>query len=214
MFTGIIESVGEVLLCRTTETSGRFGIKIPRGWSLGVGESIAVNGVCLTASLIENNTASFDIGAETIRKTSFRMMRTGDKVNLERAMRADGRLSGHFVTGHVDGAGTIEGASGEAGSAGQVVLKISATTQVMEYLVPQGCIAVDGVSLTVAKLGKDYFEVCLIPQTLKSTTLRYKRVRDIVNLEADILGKYVFKAVARSKPPGKITAGFLRENGF
>lgn len=214
MFTGIIEGIGEILLCRITESSGRFGIKIPRGWSLSPGESISVNGVCLTATAIENNTASFDIGRETVKKTSFRMMRTRDKVNLERAMRADGRFGGHFVTGHVDGVGTIEGVSVASDSARQVVLKISATTQVMEYLVPQGCITVDGVSLTIAKLEKNYFEVCLIPQTLNSTTLQYKKPQDILNLEADILGKYVFKALVLSKPPSKITAEFLRENSF
>lgn len=194
MFTGIIERAGKVADVARAGNGARLTV-VTRGmkdWKRG--ESVAVNGVCLTAAAIrrggKNGTAqvSFDVLAETMRVTNLRFLKQGDAVNLERALRASDRLGGHFVLGHVDGVGKIlrweqRGADW--------LLEIEAPASVKPYLIHKGSIAVDGISLTVAKVEKKSFQVWIIPHTRAVTNLRQRRAGEWVNLEADVLGKYV-----------------------
>lgn len=160
---------------------------------LEVGDSIAVNGVCLTVVQIFPASFYADVMPETLRKTNLNELKNGDKVNLERALPAGGRLGGHFVSGHIDATGTILAQKKEGNA---LVLEIAAPAAVTNYLIPKGSVAVDGISLTIVEVGESSFSVSLIPHTAKYTTLGYKKPGDKVNLEADLLGKYVQKFCA------------------
>lgn len=191
MFTGIVEELGEILGRQHYKDSIALvirGNKVIAG--LKVGDSIAVNGVCLTVAQISAAVFYADVMPETLRKTNLYELKAGEKVNLERALPVGGRLGGHFVSGHIDGTGTIIGEKREDNAQ---VKRISAGKQVIRYVVQKGSIAVDGVSLTVVDVDQDSFSVSLIPHTAKYTTLGYKKNGDKVNLEADMLGKYVEK---------------------
>lgn len=201
MFTGIVEETGKVELIKPTRKSIELTIRAKiTGRALTLGASLAVNGCCLTAVKIAKSgayrLARFDLLEETWRRTNLQFARRGALVNLERPLRPDGSLGGHFVTGHIDGIGTI---TRWERSGGDHVLDISAPPEVERYIVFKGSIALDGISLTVAAVHKKGFRVWIIPHTYEVTALRERKVGDAVNLEADLIGKYVEKFVATRK---------------
>lgn len=183
MFTGIVQATGSV----AQATARRLGISSPLG-PLEVGESVAVNGVCLTVVSWDASSFGAEISEQTARRTSLGSLAVGETVNLERAMRADGRFGGHIVQGHVDGVGTVAGFQSLEGS---VEMSFTIPPGLHRYLVEKGSVTVDGVSLTVAALGETTFSAALVPHTLASTTLGAKQVGAPVNVEVDILAKYV-----------------------
>jgi len=191
MFTGLIESVGTVAGLAPAASGFRLRVETPLAADLSVGDSLSINGVCLTVTATDDGKVHADIGPETARVTTLGTLRAGDLVNLERAMRADSRMGGHFVHGHVDGPGTIREIR-EDGDA--YWLTISLDPSMLPWLVPKGSIAVDGISLTVAGLGAATFDVMIIPFTWAHTNLSARRVGDRVNLECDMIGKYVARA--------------------
>lgn len=188
MFTGIVQTVGKVE--EQSDDHLLVGCDLDE---LQVGESIAVNGVCLTVSGFRSGTFSADVSEETNRLTGLGTLRAGDAVNLERAMRASDRFGGHWVQGHVDGTGEV---SGRRELAGSTEMEFSLPAGLERYLVPKGSITVDGVSLTVARLGPGVFGVSLVPHTLQSTTFGHRRPGDVVNIEVDVLAKYVERLLA------------------
>ena len=195
MFTGIIEETGRVVAFKEGAESWRLQIAaavVPGDVKLG--DSVAVNGCCLTVTQFDAGHLWFDLLAETRRLTNFAELRAGSLVNLERSLRADTRLGGHFVSGHIDAPGRVEvfEARGK-----DHYLKVSVPDGLARYLVYKGSIAIDGISLTVAEVSADAFAVWLIPHTLAVTNLRDRRVGDRVNLEFDLLAKYVEKLMAR-----------------
>lgn len=191
MFTGLVESVGEVVELKPTTAGVRMRIASPLADELSPGDSLAVNGVCLTIILAQASEIHADVGPETLRITSLGSLARHDVVNLERPLRADARLGGHFVQGHVDGIGYIEEHREEADF---YWLTVSFPPSLAPYIVHKGSIAVDGISLTVAGLGADRFDVQIVPFTHDHTNLKNARVRDRVNLECDMIGKYVVRA--------------------
>lgn len=194
MFTGIVEEVGEVLVVAPGEDSAVLRVRGPLVASdATLGSSISVNGVCLTVTAVEGTTFEVDVMAETLRRSSLAAAVAGERVNLERAMPAAGRFGGHVVQGHVDGVGRI--LAREPGDRWEVVT-VSLPAALRRYVVEKGSIAVDGISLTVSSVGVDAFEVSLIPTTLAATTLGSRGVGDVVNLEVDVLAKYVEAQVA------------------
>jgi len=193
MFTGIVEERGRVVSVRETARAIELVLALRRcSRGLKKGDSLAVNGCCLTVAAPRRSgsaaRARFDLLRETWTRTNLQFVRTGSHVNLERSLRADSRLGGHFVTGHVDGVGRI--ARWEK-SGRDHVLDIAASKDVLRYIVPKGCVAVDGISLTVAEVMARGFRIWIIPHTLEVTALGERKVGDAVNLEADLLGKYV-----------------------
>jgi riboflavin synthase len=195
MFTGIVESLGTV--AQITEVDGGRRLVLEAGdlaIGLQVGESVAVNGVCLTAVEVGSAGVTTDVVAETLRRSNLGSMEAGDRVNLERPMRADGRFDGHIVQGHVDATGEVVTVVPEG--EGRLV-RIAAFPDGLRYVVEKGSITVDGVSLTVTSVDADGFEVALIPHTLSVTTLGLRRPGDRVNLEFDVLAKYVERLLER-----------------
>jgi riboflavin synthase len=192
MFTGLIESVGEVVDAQRTSEALRLSVRTELASEVAVGDSLAVNGVCLTVTVAERGQVYADIGPETARITTLGNLQRGQPVNLERSMRADARLGGHFVQGHVDGTGTVEEIRTEADARW---LTISFPATLAPYLIRKGSIAVDGISLTVAGLGDNYFDVMIIPFTWEHTNLSRLKVGDRVNLECDMIGKYVARSI-------------------
>lgn len=189
MFTGIVEELGSVVELKAGAESARLTVRGPTVTSDAVhGASIAVNGVCLTVVDVGGGEFSVDVMRETLDRSALGSLTPGGPVNLERAVRASDRLGGHIVQGHVDGVGTIE--SRTPGERWDVV-RIALPEPVRRYVVEKGSIAVDGVSLTVSAVGEDWFEVSLIPTTLALTTLGLRRPGDPVNLEVDVVAKYV-----------------------
>jgi riboflavin synthase len=191
MFTGLIETIGEIIEVKGTSAGTRLRIRSDLCIALKPGDSLAVNGVCLTVTLCEKGEVHADVGPETARVTTLGSLRRSQTVNLEQSMRADGRFGGHFVQGHVDGTGTIEDIRTETDARW---LTISFPPSLAQYLIRKGSIAVDGISLTIAGLGETQFDVMIIPFTWEHTNLRAIRVRDRVNLECDMIGKYVVRA--------------------
>jgi riboflavin synthase len=196
MFTGLIEAVGEVADVTSTPAGIRMRVRTALADALAPGESVAVNGVCLTAVAAGGGEMHADIGPETARVTTLGSLTRGQPVNLERAMRADGRFGGHFVQGHVDGTGVVRDVRAEGDARW---MTIAFDEPLAAYLIRKGSIAVDGVSLTVAGLRDREFDVMLIPFTWDHTSLRAVRPGDRVNLECDMVGKYVARAVQTLK---------------
>jgi riboflavin synthase len=195
MFTGIIEEAGVIEKIHSGKRSTELTVRAPRiGRSLRVGNSVAVNGACLTVVGSRGSVLKFDVLVETLRRTNLEFARSGSLVNLERPLRADARLDGHFVLGHVDARGKVRRFEREGKD---YVLDIESPRSVMRYIVEKGSIAVDGVSLTVAGVGRNWFRIWIIPHTRDITNLQACRKGDRVNLEADILGKYVDQLVGR-----------------
>lgn len=225
IFTGIVEETGKIESVANGNKSAIITIiadKVLKGTKIG--DSIAVNGVCLTVTSISGNKFTADVMAETIRRSSLGTLKHGSKVNLERAMAADGRFGGHIVSGHIDGTGVIRSLEREDNA---VWVEIETPDKLLKYIVEKGSIAIDGISLTVASLTDDSFSVSVIPHTGEETTLLAKKPGDTVNLENDIVGKYVerlmnfntsqkspFDNKAATSTKSNITMDFLTENGF
>ncbi len=215
MFTGLVEGQGEVLRFEKGKTL--LSIKPGFSWEeRKLGESIAVNGVCLTVTAWTGNSFSVDVSEETLTRSDLGRLKIGDRVNLERALRLSDRLGGHWVTGHIDGTGRIVLKEIREGFWG---LKISFPESLRLFIVEKGSISVDGVSLTVNRVGQKDFDLTIIPHTGEQTTLATKKIGDMVNLETDLIGKYVFQFLSRRNedgpaPKSKVNEGFLKEHGF
>jgi riboflavin synthase len=192
MFTGLIEDIGTVVASDTNAGGTRLKVRTGLGSDLAPGDSLAVNGVCLTVTSVDVEDVSADVGPETLRVTTLGRIVVGTMVNLERPLRADARLGGHLVQGHVDAVGRIDEFTADGDCRW---LWVTYPPALSSYLVPKGSIAVDGISLTVASLNSDRFAVQVIPVTLERTNLGSARPGDPVNLECDIVGKYVVRAV-------------------
>jgi len=208
MFTGLVEAVGEVVELKPTSAGFRLRIAAPIAAELTPGESLAVNGVCLTVILAEGSEIHAEVGPETVRVTALGGLSRGSVVNLERPLRADGRIGGHFVQGHVDAIGHIDDLRAEADFQWMTIVFPPNLTP---FIVHKGSIAVDGISLTVAGLGAGRFDVQLVPYTMAHTNLGRAEVGDRVNLECDIVGKYVVRAAElagltlNAVQPGEVT---------
>jgi len=191
MFTGIIEHIGAIKKIEAKKNLLVLGIDLgPLAKKVRLGDSVAVSGVCLTVSSKKAKLVNFELMKETIEKTSLRSLAVGDHVNLELALKAGSRLGGHFVTGHVDEVALIK----HIGKGKNwVALRLGVSTANRKYFVPKGSVTVDGISLTVGKIGRGHIEVYLIPYTLNVTTLGLKKTGDCVNIETDILAKYLFR---------------------
>jgi riboflavin synthase len=213
MFTGIIEDKGKVRRVEYRGLEKRLTLEMPKDLTgLQPGDSINVNGVCLTVVELQGRQIVLDLSQETLQKTVLSELREGDQVNLERALRLSDRLGGHLVTGHTDGIGVITEKRKERDF---INLKIRVPSQVSKYIVPKGSISVDGISLTVNSLEAEEIRITVIPYTLEKTTLIDKNVGDRVNVEADILGKYVEKFLDRKGDTSKaLTLSFLKEHGY
>lgn len=218
MFTGIIEEMGEIVSIQKASVSAVLSIqasKVLEGTQIG--DSIAVNGICLTVTTIRGQVFTADVMAETLRRSSLGKLTKGSKVNLERAMAADGRFGGHIVSGHIDGTGVIASMKREENA---VWVEITTPYELLRYIVEKGSIAIDGISLTVAALTDSSFSVSLIPHTGQETTLLSKKPGDPVNLENDIVGKYVERFLTMPSEPDQPTEKkgvdleFLAEHGF
>jgi riboflavin synthase len=195
MFTGLVEEAGKVVSVKRGKKSTELTVRAGTvHCGLRKGDSLAVNGACLTTVRKRDTLLGFDVLEETLRVTNLQYVRAGDVVNLERPMRADARLGGHFVLGHVDGVGTIRRWE-QSGK--DWVLEVAVPKTLMRYLIYKGSVAVDGISLTVADVGRGWIRIWIIPHTRKVTNLRQRRAGDCVNLEADVLGKYVEQLLAQ-----------------
>lgn len=190
MFTGIIKKLSTVE--NTTRKGGSLfiAVKIPRGWKVWQGESISINGVCSTVKKLGKKTFTVEYMPETIKKTTVSNFKTGTTVNLEKSLRVGDLLDGHLVMGHVDARGEVGSRKKEAGS---MIFKISVPRKFTKFIAEKGSVAVDGVSLTVVEVGKDWFTVSLVSYTLDNTNLGKIKVGDMVNIEVDILAKYIDK---------------------
>lgn len=208
MFTGLIEEVGAVTRRSGADLAVLAKVVLD---DLKVGDSVAVDGACLTVSALSGDTFVAQVSPETAARTTLGRLKPGDAVNLERPMQAGGRFGGHFVLGHVDGVGRVHSVQDQ----GEFSLwRFQAPDEVARYLAPKGSIAVDGVSLTIVEPSADTFGVAVIPTTLKKTTLGSKRPGDWVNLEADVIGKHVYQYVRNMSGGRGITMDFLSNHGF
>lgn len=212
MFTGLIETVGRLMAREPRGESVRLVVEGGR-WSapLVLGESIAVNGVCLTVAEFDGAQFSADLLNTTLARTALGVKPLDAALNLERALRVGDRMGGHFVTGHVDGVGTIE-AIRPAGPDWRI--RVRTTPELLRGMPPRGSVSLDGISLTLAETGADYFEVHLIPHTLRNTALTAAREGDAVNLETDLIGKYVAHLLGDSAGRPSVTLDTLRRAGF
>lgn len=215
MFTGIIEAIGTVREFSRHPHGARAGIAVPGiAATLRAGDSIAVDGACLTVTAVSGDGFGCDLSAETLARTTLGALHATMRVNLERPLRLGDRLGGHFVTGHVDAVGRIAGRVPQGDGA---FLRVAFPRGLSPLLVMKGSVAVDGISLTVAELTQEAFGVALIPYTLEGTTLGGKRVGEAVNLEADLLGKYVARILGDRPgpvPAGGVSLSMLQEHGF
>jgi len=212
MFTGIIEEKGVVKSLLKGSKSARLSISAQRIMEdIRIGDSINTNGVCLTVAAFTADTFTADIMPETIRKTNLNKLKTGDPVNLERALLLNDRLGGHLVNGHIDGIGTVKRIWEEDNS---TWLSIQTDPSILRYIVEKGSVALDGISLTVVKVDAINFEVSIIPHTRQTTTLTGKKLGDWVNIECDILAKYTEKLLKPEDQESKITLDFLAKNNF
>ena len=191
MFTGIIARMGTIKKIDSKKNLMVFDIDLGSlAKKVRVGDSVSVSGACLTVTAKKGRVASFDLMKETIERTALRSLSVGGRVNLELALQVGSRMGGHFVTGHVDEVAVIKHIAREKN---WVALRLGVSKENRRYFVPKGSATIDGISLTIGKVGKDYFEVYLIPYTLKVTTLGLKKAGDCVNIETDILAKYLFE---------------------
>ncbi|MDP2645814.1 MAG: riboflavin synthase [Desulfobacterales bacterium] len=204
MFTGIIEGIGSITAIKPAGQGMRLGIK--SDFTLdrtALGDSIAVNGACLTVVTLEAKHFEVDVSPETLARTTFGRAKIGSRVNLERALRLSDRLDGHLVSGHIDGTGTIRSRKVQGNA---VIFTVQAPGSILDYMIPKGSVALDGISLTVNICRQDSFEVSIIPHTSRVTTIQEKKNGDPVNIETDMLGKYVARFISR-KPEGKEGTG-------
>ena len=206
MFTGIVEEIGKVGVIQPNRLTVKAN-KVLEGMQIGA--SIAVNGICLTVTDFNANSFSIGIQPETLRRTNIGQLKTGDEVNLERAVALGGRMGGHLVQGHIDDTGKIASVKQDRES---ILMTVAVPHPLMRYMAVKGFIAMDGLSLTITELSEDTFTVSLVNFTQQQTTIGKKKAGDIVNLEVDIIAKYVEQLI---KPhSGNISIDFLREHGF
>ena len=209
MFTGLVSELGKVNVISRQNNSFRLTINANKTLQdLKIGDSVAVNGACLTVVLITKDSFTVDVMPETAKNTAISSFKIGDSVNLERTVRVGDRLDGHIVTGHIDFTGTILQVKKDDIAR---IITIKATEAAMRYIVMKGSVAIDGISLTVCLIEKDYFGVSIIPHTVQNTALGYKNKGDIVNIETDILGRYVERLLGIKEENFKET---LFKNGF
>jgi len=216
MFTGIIEEIGVVTGIARGAKSSRVTISANIIFSdLKLGDSVSTNGVCLTVSEMTHRTFTADVMHETLKYTSLAGLASGTRVNLERAMAADGRFGGHIVSGHIDGTGVIRDIKRDDNA---IIYTITASPDIVKYIVKKGSIAIDGISLTVTYVDNSSFSVSIIPHTLQETILADRKTGDCVNLEVDMLAKYIEKLLLgkdnTNTSESAITAEFLIKNGF
>jgi len=224
MFTGIIEEMGIIQSIHRSGEKIRFTIRAEKILEdTHMGDSIAVNGICLTAVDLTSSTFSADVMPETLRRSSLGSIRESSPVNLERALRLSDRLGGHIVSGHIDGTGTIQSRTPEHNA---ILFKIMATPELLKYIVAKGSIALDGVSLTVAAVSSNDFTVSIIPHSARQTIIGHYQPGNLVNIECDVIGKYVEKLLgltgspvsleqtAESQPVSRLSMEFLREHGY
>jgi len=215
MFTGLIEEIGEIKSILKSAKSARITIKatnILEGTKIG--DSISTNGVCLTVTEFSKNSFSVDVMAETFRSSNLGKLKPGSTVNLERALRLSDRLGGHMVSGHIDGIGTIVDLYKEDNA---IWVSVETSMDILKYIVHKGSITIDGISLTVAYVDESIFKVSIIPHTKEETTLLIKNIGEEVNLECDMLAKYVEKLLKYGEAPKEkksMTMEFLQSNGF
>jgi riboflavin synthase len=215
MFTGLIEDIGKVQRLERRGGSAQLTVATALPWEeFSPGDSVAINGVCLTVTAIVAPMLTFDVSPETLDKSGLGRLHPGDPVNMERAMRLSDRLGGHIVTGHIDCVASVSGRREEAGN---IIFSFSLPPEKCRYVVEKGSVAIDGISLTVNSVAPDSFSVNIIPHTAGMTTLRARKPGDIVNIETDIIGKYVERLLPSA---GSVTAAAgislktLMENGF
>lgn len=215
MFTGLIEEIGKVESIIKSTKSAKIIIKAQEVLKeIKLGDSISTNGVCLTVTEATSHSFTVDVMAETMRRSNLHILSPGDEVNLERALRVGDRLGGHLVSGHIDGMGTVASYEKEDNA---VWVTIATTPEILRYVVQKGSITIDGISLTVAYVDDSVLKVSVIPHTQEVTTLLRKKVGDSVNLECDLVGKYIEKLLlAKEQAPVKqgIDMNFLSEHGF
>ena len=215
MFTGIVEEKGKVRYMQLGRESGVLAVKAKKVLQgAKIGDSIAVDGVCLTVTSLQPDGFTADVMTETIRRSSLGSYKAGSQVNLERAMAADGRFGGHIVSGHIDGTGVVQSMVREENA---VWVSIETSPQILRLIVEKGSICIDGISLTVAKVDEAGFQVSVIPHTGEETTLLEKVPGNLVNLENDVIGKYVEKLLGlneKEKKESGITMEFLEKFGF
>lgn len=216
MFTGIIEEVGKALGIELGASYGKLQIQAKKALEgTKVGDSIAVNGVCLTVTQLAASGFTVDVMPETVSRSSLSALKPGSSVNLERAMAANGRFGGHIVSGHIDGVGTIEKITPDGNA---VRYQITAPFSILRGIVEKGSVAIDGISLTVVKADRERFEVSIIPHTMGETILSEKKPGSIVNLENDVIGKYVERLLClereEKQPESTLTKEFLLRAGF
>ncbi len=212
MFTGIIEEVGKVKSVVRNSNSIKLTIQASKVLEdVKVGDSIASNGICLTVTTFDSNSFTADVMPETMMRTNFKDLRINDLVNLERAMPVNGRFGGHIVSGHIDGTGKIIRTVRDDEA---IRISIATSPDILNLIVEKGSITIDGISLTVTDVNSEFFSVSIIQHTQSVTTLISKHIGDTVNLENDIVGKYVMQFVNPDKIKKGITLDFLTENGF
>ncbi|WP_283607741.1 riboflavin synthase [Faecalispora anaeroviscerum] len=212
MFTGIIEEIGRIQTIRKGQKSAAVSVQSRMILeNIHLGDSIAVNGVCLTVTFFSQSGFTADVMHETLNRSSLGSLRTGSPVNLERAMPANGRFGGHIVSGHIDGTGTISAITKDDNA---VWYTVKADPNILKYIIEKGSVAIDGISLTVAKVHEDGFSVSVIPHTASKTILSGKHIGDMVNLENDCIGKYVERLMEAQSPRTTISAEFLAKHGF
>lgn len=217
MFTGLIEEIGTVKKIVSGSGSAEITIKASKIMDdVKIGDSISTNGICLTVTRFTGSEFTVDAMPETMKLTNLKSLRNGSRVNLERALRLGDRLGGHIVSGHVDGTGKLLSFSEDDNA---IWVEIGAGREIMKYIIHKGSITIDGTSLTVANLGKESFKVSIIPLTQEETTLTSKKVGEEVNLECDLVGKYIerftmFKEEDKEENKKGIDMSFLKENGF
>jgi riboflavin synthase len=219
MFTGIIEGLGTITAVRPFGEGRRLAIQsdFPLT-SAKIGDSIAINGACLTAVSLSGARFEVDVSPETIEKTTLKNAKSGDRVNIERALSLSGRLDGHLVSGHIDGTGQISHMNKKSNA---ILIGVSISKSVARYIIPKGSVAVDGISLTINVCDQSSFEVSIIPHTAEVTTLGLKKIGDLVNIETDMIGKYVEKFLTSGRNVGNhenarnsVDMEFLLKTGF
>lgn len=214
MFTGLIEEIGKVVDIFERNKMWSITFECEKVLEdVDVGDSIAVNGVCLTVEEYDENLFKANVMAETMRKSNLKYLKKGSSVNLERALKIGDRFGGHIVSGHIDGIGIIEEYEDEGDA---IWVSISTSKDILKYIVYKGSVAVDGVSLTVSYVDEKIFKVSIIPHTNENTTLIKKNTKDVVNIECDLIGKYVEKLLLheKAKKESSIDMNFLIQNGF
>jgi riboflavin synthase len=212
VFTGLIIELGEIAAIDRRAQDTRLAIRGRKILQdIAVGDSIAINGVCLTVTTIKADVVSFDVSGETLKSTTLGELRRGDRVNLEPSLRPNSKMGGHFVSGHVDGIGRIRSRRAE-GNAERI--EIESPAHVLKYLVQKGSVSVDGISLTVVDVLKDAFSLVIIPHTASLTTIGFKKAGDTVNLEPDILAKYVEKFLQKGSQEGTVAGEGISDSRF